>query len=72
MQTPTSQIPVTERSGVASSSWFYFFADVAKWITGASQIAPITTPDASDPTTTQALANANKAKINEILAALKQ
>lgn len=34
-------------------------------------LTPIATPDATDPATTQALANANKAKINAIIAALK-
>jgi len=39
---------------------------------GAIQdVEAIATADASDPTTTQALANECKAKINEILAALK-
>lgn len=39
-----------------------------------SQVAAltaITTPDATDPATTMALANINKAKINAIIAALK-
>lgn len=34
-------------------------------------IAAIATANGSDPATTQALANANKAKINELIAALK-
>lgn len=34
-------------------------------------LTPVSTADASDPATTQALANANKAKINAIIAALK-
>lgn len=37
----------------------------------AAAIAPIATADGSDPATTQALANANKAKINALIAALK-
>jgi hypothetical protein len=36
----------------------------------AAAVTPIATADASDPATTQALANACKAKINELLAAL--
>jgi hypothetical protein len=36
-----------------------------------ANIAAIATADGSDPATTQALANANKAKINAILAAMK-
>lgn len=34
-------------------------------------LTAITTPDGSDAATTQTLANANKAKINQIIAALK-
>ena len=34
-------------------------------------VANIATADASDPATTQALANANKAKINALLAAMR-
>lgn len=33
-------------------------------------IAPVTTPDGSDAGTTQTLANALKAKVNEIIAAI--
>ena len=33
-------------------------------------LTPVTTPDASSPETVITLANANKAKINEIIAAL--
>jgi uncharacterized protein YggE len=40
-------------------------------VTPATHVADVTTVNGSDPTTTQALANANKAKINEILAALQ-
>lgn len=36
-----------------------------------ANITPVATADASDPATTQALANANKAKINELIAALQ-
>jgi hypothetical protein len=36
-----------------------------------ASVAAIATADGSDPATTQALANANKAKINEILVAMK-
>lgn len=34
-------------------------------------VADVTTANGSDPATTQALANANKAKINELLASLR-
>lgn len=34
-------------------------------------LTPVATADATDPATTQALANANKAKINAIIAALQ-
>lgn len=34
-------------------------------------LTAITTPDGTDAATTQTLANANKAKINQIIAALK-
>jgi hypothetical protein len=37
----------------------------------SATVEAIETADGSDPATTQALANANKAKINEIIAALK-
>ena len=37
----------------------------------AATVAEIATPDATDPATVITLANANKAKINEILVALK-
>ena len=52
--------------------------EVANQIDGAvaakTQIAtltPVSTPDATDPATVITLANANKAKINAIIAALK-
>lgn len=37
----------------------------------AAHVADVTEPDATDLPTAEALANANKAKINEILAALQ-
>lgn len=43
-------------------------------VAGKSQVAALTaiaTADATDPATTMALANINKAKINAIIAALK-
>ena len=49
-------------------------AQIDAAVAAKSQIAAlsaITTPDGSDPATTQALANANKAKINAIIAALQ-
>ena len=36
-----------------------------------ANVTNVTTPDGSDAGTTQTLANANKAKINQILAALR-
>lgn len=39
--------------------------------TEVAGLTPLTTPDATDAATTQALANACKAKINEIIAALQ-
>lgn len=38
---------------------------------GIQAITPITTPDATDATTVITLANATKAKVNQIIAALK-
>lgn len=38
----------------------------------AEKVDPITIPNGSDATTTQALANANKAKINEIITKLTE
>jgi hypothetical protein len=52
----------------------YTDADAVAAVAAKTQIAAltaITTPDGSDQTTTQALANANKAAINAIIAALK-
>ena len=46
-------------------------ASSAASIHAATAIADIATVDADDPTTTQALANINKAKINALLAALR-
>lgn len=49
-------------------------AQIADSIEGKTQIAaltPVSTPDATDATTVVTLANANKAKINAIIAALK-
>lgn len=37
------------------------------YIVDASEITAVVLPDGSDPATTQALANANKAKINELV-----
>lgn len=37
----------------------------------AAAVADVSTANGSDPATTQALANANKAKINELLASLR-
>lgn len=39
--------------------------------TQVAALTPVTTPDATDATTVITLANANKAKINAIIAALK-
>lgn len=52
-----------------------FDAKVAKAVTNdktqITALTAITTPDATDLATAQTLANANKAKINQIIAALK-
>lgn len=52
-----------------------FDAKVAKAVTSDKTqivaLTAITTPDATDLATAQTLANANKAKINQIIAALK-
>ena len=44
---------------------------VTKDKTQIAALTAIATPDASDPATTQTLANANKAAINAVIAALK-
>jgi hypothetical protein len=47
----------------------YFDSVAAK--TQIAALTPVSTANASDPATTQALANANKIAINAIIAALK-
>lgn len=43
----------------------------AATLTPAAAVADIATADGSDPATTQALANATKAKVNALLASLR-
>lgn len=47
------------------------FQDSAAAKAAITALTPISTANASDPATTQALANANKVAINAIIAALK-
>lgn len=51
--------------------WRKFFAAIARKVSAGSAIATVTTADASDPTTTQALVNELKAKVNALIAAQK-
>lgn len=52
-------------------NWFRL-PDYMSKIVGAGSIEDISVVDATDATTAAALANANKAKINELLATLRK
>jgi hypothetical protein len=56
------------------AGWIQAVRQLAALIPDPATVAaltPIALADATDPATTMALANANKAKINQIIAALK-
>ena len=56
------------------NGWIYVARELAALMPDPATVAaltPIATADATDPATTMALANINKAKINAIIAALK-
>lgn len=63
--------PTNFPNGVKSAEGFYgpFKGSLAK--AEIQALTAIATADASDPATTQALANATKAKLNAVIAALK-
>lgn len=57
--------PLVDENGNITRVWY-------NYLTGKiSPIADVTTPDATDLATAQALANANKAKINALLQSLR-
>lgn len=51
--------------------WIKFFAAIARKFSAGAAVDEVTTADASDPTTTQALVNELKATVNELIAAQK-
>lgn len=52
-------------------NWFRL-PEYVRQIINAGSVADIAVPDATDLATAQALANANKAKINELLSVLRE
>lgn len=49
--------------------WRKFFAAIARKFTAGAAVTTVTTANASDPATTQALVNELKAKVNQLIAA---
>lgn len=66
LQSPNAQTPLNN-GGVPDRSWFTFFSQIGKRLSAFGNIATVTTADASDAATTQALVNELKAKVNAIL-----
>ena len=59
-----------EGKNAFSKAWFGFFETVARRLSGAGSLEQISTIDAVDAATTQALANETKAKLNALIAEL--
>jgi hypothetical protein len=70
MTTPVEQYALVAQLGLMESIKAGAFIDAGQ-AAAIAALTTITTADATDPATTQALANINKAKINAIIAALK-
>lgn len=70
LTTPTEQYKLVAQLGVLESIKAGAFIDAGQ-AAAITALTAIATADATDPATTMALANINKAKINAIIAALK-
>ena len=66
LQVPTSKTPLAE-GAIAARPWFTFWSLLGKRQTALAGLATISTADASDPASTQALVNELKAKMNDLL-----
>lgn len=67
--TPRTVEPLVSSMGLITKPWYLFFQGQPQ--KKATAIAAISTVDATDLPTAIALANSNKAKINELITALK-
>lgn len=70
MTTPVEQYQLVAQLGVLEGIKAGAFIDAGQ-AAAITALTAVTTPDGSDPATTQTLANALKVKVNEIIAALK-
>lgn len=70
MTTPVEQYELVAQLGLLEGIKAGAFVDAGQ-AAAITALTTVTTPDGSDPATTQALANALKAKINQIITALK-
>ena len=68
--TPRESEQINYPNGIIRKAWFLFFNNLPQ--SKSAAIADIATADATDLPTAIALANANKAKINELLTAFRK
>lgn len=68
---PTDDRVTPEAPFSFGDPWRRFFAALSRKLNATAAVLPVSTADAGDAATTQALVNELKAKINEILAAQK-
>lgn len=64
---PTDRQSVVDAGGIVSKTWFGFFTQIARKLSAFGSVTTVATADATDLATVIALANALKAKQNEIL-----
>lgn len=73
LQAPGAKVPLAKaEDGTPATPWFTFWSLVGKRLSGFAGVATVTTADATDLASVIALANALKAKQNEILNSQKQ
>lgn len=70
MTTPVEQYELVAQLGLLEGIKAGAFVDAGQ-AAAIAALTTVTTADGSDPATTQALANALKVKVNQIIAALK-
>ena len=67
LQAPGAKTPLAVDDGRPAPVWFTFWSLVGKRLTSLGGVAEVTTADATDPASTQALVNELKAKVNELV-----
>jgi hypothetical protein len=71
LQSPSASTSLNA-AGAPERPWFTFFSQIGKRLSAFGNLSAVSTADASDPATTQALVNELKAKVNAIIQSQQQ